>query len=205
MVQVLGIKNISIGEGTCIGDSSWLNVCIRDHEIRMRIGHCVLVGRQAVISTAGYLEIGDYCVFAPRVYISDADHIYAAPYQPILQQGATVGRSVIIEENCWLGINTVISGNLTVGRGSVIGANAVVTRDLPPFSVAVGNPAQIVKMFNPLTGIWERTRSKEDIDRIMEQRQEAGMPSREEFQRILRQNAVISMLDPVLAGRGNMI
>lgn len=203
-VQVLGIKNITIGEGSCIGGSSWLNICIRDENIRMRIGSSVLVGRQGMISTGGHLEIGDYCVFAPRVYISDADHIFTDIMQPILQQGATINRSVIVEENCWLGINTVISGNLTVGRGSVVGANAVVTRDVPPFSVVVGNPSQIVKMYSPRTGAWERTRSEDDIQRILEERLEIGIPSREEYQRILKQNARISQLDPVLAGRGNL-
>jgi hypothetical protein len=45
-------------------------------KIRMKIGKCVLVGRQSMISIGGYLEMGDYCVFAPRVYVSDADHIF---------------------------------------------------------------------------------------------------------------------------------
>lgn len=205
MIQVLGMRNISIGQGTCIGDSSWLNVCIRDEQTRMRIGACVLVGRQAVISTAGFLEIGDYCLFAPRVYISDADHIYTDIFQPIVQQGATCHRSIIVEENCWLGINTVISGSLTLGRGSVVGANAVVTRDIPPFCVVVGNPAQIVKMYAPRSNSWERVRSEEDIQHILDQRRETGMLSREEYRQVLKQNARVDGLDPILAGRGNLI
>jgi acetyltransferase-like isoleucine patch superfamily enzyme len=203
-VQVLGVKNITIGKGSCIGDNTWLNICIRDESVRMRIGDCVLVGRQGMISTGGYLEIGDYCVFAPRVYISDADHIFTDIMQPILQQGATINRSVVVEENCWLGINTVISGNITIGRGSVIGANAVVTRDVHPFSVMAGNPGQIIKMYSPRSGTWERTRSKDDIQRILEERIKIGIPSREEYQRILKQNANFSRLDPVLTGRGNL-
>ena len=205
LVQVLGIRNMAIGTGTCIGDSSWLNVCVRDEHVRMRIGNSVLVGRQGFLSTGGYLEIGDYCVFAPRVYISDADHIYTDITQPILQQGATLNRSVIIEENCWLGINTVISGNLTVGRGSVIGANTVVIRDIPPFSVVVGNPAQIVKMYSPLSETWERVHNKDDIARVLRERQEIGMQSREKYLQTLKKNACFSKLDPVLTGRGNLI
>jgi len=204
-VQVLGINNITIGKGSCIGDNTWLNICVRDESIRMRIGSCVLVGRQGMISTGGYLEIGDYCVFAPRVYISDADHIFTDIMQPILQQGATINRSVIVEENCWLGINTVISGNLTIGRGSVVGANAVVTRDVHPFSVVAGNPGQIIKMYSPRSGTWERTRSANDIQRILDERREIGLPSREEYQVILSKNALITQLDPVLSGRGHII
>lgn len=204
-IQILGIRNISIGKGSCVGNNTWLNICVRDEHIRMRIGECVLVGRQNMISTGGYLEIGDYCVFAPRVYISDADHIFANIMQPIIQQGATINRSVIVEENCWLGINTVISGNLTVGRGSIIGANTVVTRDIHPFSVVAGNPGQIIKMYSPRSGSWERTRTEEDIERILEERRMIGMPIREEYQQILRRNAGISRLDPILTGRGNII
>src|SRR5512140_1804472 len=110
-VQVIGMRNVQIGEGSCIGDSVWLNVCIRDEKVRMKIGKCVLVGRQSMISTGGYLEIGDHCVLAPRVYVSDADHVFTDIYQPILQQGATLGRSIIVEENCWIGINVVVTGN----------------------------------------------------------------------------------------------
>ncbi len=75
-VQVIGARNLQIGEGSCVGDNTWLNVCIRDEKVRMKIGRCVLIGRQSVISTGGFLEIADYCVLAPRVYVSDANHIF---------------------------------------------------------------------------------------------------------------------------------
>lgn len=199
-IQVIGLRNITIGEGSCIGDNVWLNVCIRDDSVRLKIGKSLLIGRQTIISTAGYLEIGDYCVFAPRVYVSDADHIFADIYQPVMQQGVTTDRSVIVEENCWLGINTVISGNLTIGRGSVIGAGAVVNKDVPPFSVVVGNPTVIVKMYNPQTKNWEKTTAPEDLQRVMTARAAVGLPSRAEYLQILRQNAVFRQVDPLVAG-----
>jgi acetyltransferase-like isoleucine patch superfamily enzyme len=55
-VQVLGLANVEIGDGSCISDDVWLNVCLRDNQIRLKIGHCVLVGRQSMISTGGHLE-----------------------------------------------------------------------------------------------------------------------------------------------------
>jgi carbonic anhydrase/acetyltransferase-like protein (isoleucine patch superfamily) len=104
-----------------------------------------------------------------------------------------------------LGINTVISGNITIGRGSVIGANAVVTRDVHPFSVVTGNPGQTIKMYSPQTGAWERTRTEADIQRILKERCEVGIPSREEYKNILSKSAHITRLDPILTGRGNII
>jgi len=202
MVQVIGLKNVRIAPGSCIGDNVWLNVCIRDDKIRMRIGKCVLVGRQSMISTGGFLEIGDHCVLAPRVYISDADHVFADIYKPILQQGATIGRSVIIEENCWIGINVVVTGNLTVGRCSVIAANAVVTKDIPPFSIMAGIPAKIIKMYNPQTKKWEETKGEADTDQILKIRKTIGLPNREEYKQILEKNARFSHIDPIVAGGG---
>jgi len=201
-VQITGrAKNLFIDSGTTIGDHVWLNVSFRDDmEICMKIGRCVLIGRQSMISTGGYLEIGDFCLFAPRVYVSDLDHIFSDPNQPILQQGATFGRSVIIEENCWLGINVVVTGNVTVGRGSVVAANSTVLKDVPPFSVVAGNPAKITKMYNAETKSWERIKNDEDIRRVLHTNNQIGLPSREEYRTILTKNAKISKIDPILAG-----
>jgi acetyltransferase-like isoleucine patch superfamily enzyme len=205
MVQVIGMKNIVIGEGSCICDNAWLNICQRDENVRMRIGKCVLVGRQSMLSTGGHLEIGDYCVFAPRVYISDADHVFDDITQPIMQQGATLDRSIIIEENCWFGINVVVTGNLTVGRCSIIGANAVVKKDVPPFCIVVGNPSRIVKMYNPITKKWEPTKNDDDVKKIMEIREIVPLPTRDEYKEILSRNSEITEIHPIIAGNGECI
>jgi len=201
-VQIIGFKNILIGEGSCIADYVWLNVCVRDEKVRMKIGKCVLIGRQSVISTAGYLEIGDYCVLAPRVFVSDADHVFDDIYQPVLQQGTTNNRSVIIEENCWLGMQSIVTGNLTVGRGSVVAANAVVTKDVPPFSIMAGVPAKVIKMYNFVTKEWERIKDEAHIEQILKIRESVGMPDREEYKRILNKNATLKHIDPIVAGKG---
>jgi len=204
-VQIIGMKNVRIGEGSCVSDDVWINVCIRDDKVRMNIGRCVLIGRQSMISTGGYLEIGDYCVFAPRVYVSDADHVFADVRTPIIWQGATTGRSVVVEENCWLGVNSVISGNLTIGRGSVVAANSVVLNDVPPFCVVAGTPARIVKILNSQTGHWEKTKTPEEQSGILSLRHQFPIPDRMEYNRILKQNAKGNKIDPLIAGRGMSI
>lgn len=203
-VQVLGIKNIQIGSGTCIGARTWLNVCNRDDSVRMYIGARSLVGRDSMISVGGRLEIGEFCLFAPRVYISDADHVYDNIMVPYAEQGATAGQ-VILEENCWLGINTSISGNLTIGRGSVIGANSVVTKDIPPFSVAVGSPAKVIKIFDFKRTQWVKVRDEIHYRELMVERESQMIPSREVYLKILQKKSTLTAFDPVLSGDGHIM
>lgn len=202
LVQILGTKNTSIGKGSAIGDNCWLNVCIRDDQIRMRIGKGVLVGRGSVLSTAGQFELADYCLLAPQVYIADSDHIYEDIMSPIVTQGVTQGRKITVEENCWLGIHAVVTGHVTVGRGSVIAANCVVIRDVPPFSIVVGNPARIVKMYNPRTRTWERCSEPAEMERILQDRERHPLPTREEYRAILETKGKDVYIDPINTGRG---
>jgi acetyltransferase-like isoleucine patch superfamily enzyme len=199
-VQICGIRNTAIGAGSCVGDGVWINVCNRDANINMRIGKCVLIGRRGVINTSGFLEIGNYCIFGPNVYVGDADHIYTNIYVPILTAGATENRSAVIEENCWLAMNSVVSGNLVVGRGSVVGANTVVNKSVPPFSVVVGNPSKIVKMFDPLENQWVSIKSEADREKVLANRDKSGLVSRQEYREILSK-ANYDKISPIVAGR----
>lgn len=200
-VQMIGMANIAIGYGSCIGDNTWLNVCHRDGETRMKIGSCVLIGRNSMISAGGYLEIGDYCLFAPRVFVADADHVYSNIMRPYMDQGATAGR-IVVEENCWLGINAVVSGNVVVGRGCVVGANAVVTKDVPPFCVVAGSPARIIRMFDFASGAWVKVDGEGHLRELLAARAESPVPSREVYARMLRKNAVTKTVNPIVGGGG---
>jgi acetyltransferase-like isoleucine patch superfamily enzyme len=200
-VQIIGVRNVSIGEGSCIADDVWLNVCIQDRQKRLTIGKCVLIGRRSTISTAGILEIGDYTILAPNVYVSDANHDYDDIMLPILFKGVTRDRSIRIEENCWLCTNCVISGDLIVGRGSIVGANAVVLTDVPPFSVIVGNPGRIVKMFDPVKNAWIRIKTDEHKKKVIENRQRRPLPSRQEYAQILARSGM-KQVPSIVAGKG---
>lgn len=200
-VQIIGMDFTRIGQGTCIADHSWLNVCRRDGPPRLLIGRRVLVGRGSLLSAGGLLDIGDYCLLAPQVFISDADHIYANIAKPYMDQGTTAGR-VIVEENCWFGVHAVVSGNIIIGRGSVVAANAVVTRDVPPFCVVAGVPARIIRMYNPATCAWEHTSTDEERERVAEVRSQTHLPTREEYRRILARTSAGNMVEPLVAGGG---
>ncbi|MCB2109142.1 MAG: glycosyltransferase [Rhodobacteraceae bacterium] len=202
-VQCVGIDSIRIGRGSAIGDGSWLNVCIRDRQPRMVIGDYVLVGRRAVLSSGTYLEIGSHTIFGPNVYVSSAEHEYEGNHlKPILMCGIRDHGGLVVEENCWLGMNAVVSGQLTVGRGSVVGANSVLRQSIPPFSIAVGSPARVVRMWNPKTDAWEPVRDDADRARIEQARAEVPIPSRAELKQRLDAANGGQPLHPVVAGLG---
>ena len=96
-------------------------------------------------NAAERVQIGRNVLIASNVLICDSDHVVEPGGLPATRNDKFVTRPVTIEDNCWIGQNAVILKGVTVGHDSIIGANSVVTRDVPACSVAVGNPARIVK------------------------------------------------------------
>ncbi len=90
------------------------------------------------------IKIGDNVLIGPNVVIRAADHNFDNIDIPINMQGHRSGR-IIIEDNVWIGANVTIIRDVTIGTGSVIGAGAVVTKDVPPYSIAAGVPARVIK------------------------------------------------------------
>lgn len=92
------------------------------------------------------IVIGDYTSLAPDCYLITGDHDINKNnlINAVGDQGGKRG-SIIIGKNCWLGAKTIVLKNVTIGDGAVIGAGSVVTGDIPPFAVAVGNPARVIK------------------------------------------------------------
>ncbi len=96
-------------------------------------------------NAARSVVIGQNVLFASNVLVTDSDHVVRPGGVPVTRNAELVTRPVKIEDNCWIGQNAVILKGVTVGHDSIIGANSVVTCDVPPCSVAVGNPARVVK------------------------------------------------------------
>ena len=105
--------------------------------------YAVIVGYGRGDAPAGQVTIGHDVRIAPQVMIIAANHNFDDLEQPIRAQGLTP-EPIVIEDDVWLGGRVVVTAGVTIGRGSVIGAGAVVTKDIPPYSVAVGVPAKVV-------------------------------------------------------------
>jgi len=107
------------------------------------IGNGSGVGRNCEIN--GNVTIGNDVMIGPDVVIYTANHNFSRTDIPISKQGNSPEKPVVIEDNVWIGARVCILPGVTIGEGSVLGACTVVSKDIPPYSVAVGNPARVVK------------------------------------------------------------
>jgi acetyltransferase-like isoleucine patch superfamily enzyme len=98
-----------------------------------------------MVAAAELVEIGDHCMFANGCFITDASHRFDDRERPVPWQGFTSKGPTRIKDNVWCGAHVVITSGVTVGERCVIGANSVVTKDIPPFSVAAGSPARVLR------------------------------------------------------------
>jgi len=117
----------------------------------LEIGSDSYIGYQVTIVTGRGVHIGQHVLIANRVYIGGDDSHpldFSARLRnepPLLEDV----KSVWIEDGAWIGDNATILKGVRVGRGAVVAAHAVVTKDVPPHTVAAGNPARVVKELNP--------------------------------------------------------
>jgi acetyltransferase-like isoleucine patch superfamily enzyme len=153
-------KNITIGKGTAIGYKAWLAAVPLPTSKRcvLNIGNHCSIGNFNHIYATQQIVIEDNVLTADKVYISDNMHGYQDVTIPIQVQPIVQKKEVRIGTGTWIGENVCIMG-CTIGKQCVIGANAVVTKDIPDYCVAVGNPSKIIKRYCFDTNSWKKTNS----------------------------------------------
>jgi len=145
-------KDFKLGTCSVIEDFTTINNGVGD----VIIGDHSFIGVGNVI--IGPVEIGNHVMTAQNVVISGMNHSYKDIHTPPTIQKVSTSK-ISIAENVWVGANSVITAGVTIGRHTVIGAGSVVTKDLPAYCVAAGNPARIIKKYNAETQIWEKYHS----------------------------------------------
>src|SRR6185312_7789429 len=119
---------------------------VLDHSPVVTIGDRVLIGKGSGIVGHQSVEIGDDVFTGHHVYITDANHGYDDTTLPIGRQFAP-SRPVRVGSGSWLGHGTVVLPGADIGRHVAVGAGSVVTGPPPDFSVAVGNPARVIRRY----------------------------------------------------------
>lgn len=126
-----------------IGENTTVRAPIQiDYGTNLTIGSRTFINFGLTALDVVPITIGDDVQMGPNIQL-------LAPTHPLDSErriaGWESGEPITIEDGCWLGGGVIVCPGVTIGRRSVIGAGAVVTRDIPPFSLAVGNPARVIR------------------------------------------------------------
>jgi acetyltransferase-like isoleucine patch superfamily enzyme len=142
VLEALREGRLEVGEGTLLEPGVWITA---PGDARVRIGAGTFLNLGTMVAAVELVEIGDNCMFANGCFVTDGNHRFDDPDKPVTWQGFTTKGPTRVGDDVWCGANVVITTGVTVGERCVIGANSVVTQDVPPFSIAAGAPAKVIK------------------------------------------------------------
>jgi lipopolysaccharide O-acetyltransferase len=152
-----------MGEDFSADDGLWLHAITRYNDQnfspKIVIGNHVRISRWVHIAATHYVEIGDNVLMGSKVMITDHNHgqyskEHTSPHIAPSLRPLDHDRQVVIGSNVWLGDGVVVTPGSSIGEGSVIGPNSVVRGSIPPFTIATGVPAKVLKIFNFDTHNW---------------------------------------------------
>lgn len=109
----------------------------------------VQIGRNCRINENVYIQsaiVGDNVLIAPNVAILASTHNFGRTNVPIVEQGDSEIKSVLIEYDVWLGRNVIVLPGIKIGSGAIVGAGSIVTKNIPPYAIFAGVPAKMIRM-----------------------------------------------------------
>lgn len=149
--RVTSPECIFIGDGVVILEHAWLSVvrALPGVTPRLEIGDRVRLGRFTSIACVGSVVIHEDVLFSDGVFIGDTYHRYDELGKPVSEQPMSEPRQVEIGSGSFIGIRAIVLSGVSIGRHAYVGAGAVVTKDIPDYAVAVGNPARVISIREP--------------------------------------------------------
>jgi acetyltransferase-like isoleucine patch superfamily enzyme len=149
-------SRIFLGDDVTILEHAFLSVVAAVPGVTptLRIGDGTRIGRFAHIACVGDIEIGPEVLTSERVFIGDTYHGYEDPELPVIAQPMAPPQPVRIERGAFLGIGAAVLMGVTIGEHAYVAAGAVVTEDVPPRTLVVGNPARPVRRWDEAAAAW---------------------------------------------------
>jgi acetyltransferase-like isoleucine patch superfamily enzyme len=141
------VSKIKISSGVSLDRNVVLLIAADNpSETVIELGENVYINKNTIIDASKKILIGAESMIGANCYITDHDHNFQNfPPRQKLSSLPLAGNRTVIEENVWIGSNVVILKGVTIGAHSVIGAGSVVSRSIPSYSIAVGNPCRVIK------------------------------------------------------------
>jgi acetyltransferase-like isoleucine patch superfamily enzyme len=166
-VRIRFADNVRLGKGVYLDHGVYLHACpggitIGDESMVMKnailhvynfrnlphshitVGRRSLIGEGCILRGQGGITIGDDVYLGTLVQILAVNHVFYDTTRPISMQGITA-QGISIGDGSWIGSGAIILDGVRIGRNVVVGAGAVVTRDVPDYCIAVGNPARVIR------------------------------------------------------------
>jgi maltose O-acetyltransferase len=125
-------KNVNIEKGAVFGSG-----------FRLKIGDNSGIGINC--NVPGNIEIGKNVMMAPNCYIFSGNHAFDKIDIPIIEQGQTLQKKTVIEDDVWIGRQVIFTAGRTVKKGSIIATGCVLTKDFPEYSIIGGNPSRVIR------------------------------------------------------------
>jgi len=145
IIDGLSREGVEIGDNSTIGPYSIVRSSLLSHLGKgLRIGSQSSLDAYSFVGAGGGVWIGDRVIMGQHISFHSENHNFESVDQPIKDQGITA-LGIVIENDCWVGSNVTFLDGIRVGTGCVIAAAAVVTKDIPPYSIAAGTPARVIK------------------------------------------------------------
>ncbi|MDY7022982.1 MAG: acyltransferase [Cyanobacteriota bacterium] len=151
----VAIDDYSMIDGSGAGDRDLIlgndvmisrNCVIQAKTGPLQIGDRTDIGCNVIISSISGISIGNSVLIAGNCYIGGGRYICDRLDIPLMDQGLFSKGSVEIGDDVWLGAGAIVLDGVKIGKGCIIGAGAVVTKNLPDYAIAVGVPAQVIKI-----------------------------------------------------------
>ncbi|KAA6328149.1 putative acetyltransferase [termite gut metagenome] len=160
-IEVRGKRQIEWGTRLTTGVRCRIEAFPYRHSSKLiKFGTRVEIGDFVHIAALENVIIGNHVLIGSKVYISDIQHgSYIGNKgdsnpEEIPRNRKLSCKPVEIQDNVWIGESVSVMPGVTIGKSSIIGANSVVTKSIPAYSIAVGNPAKVIKQYDFVIGKW---------------------------------------------------
>ena len=154
---IKGKRSIHIGDNVHIWRFARITAINPERGRRVvSIGDGSVIHPSVHISGVSSIRIGKRVLIAANCYITDHDHKWQDVETTAIDNKFLIARETTVGDDVWLGEKVIVLKGVSVGSNSIIGSGSVVTKDVPPFSVAVGNPARVIKRFDHEERSWIR-------------------------------------------------